>query len=539
MNSTEGEVDHALRQERLSRFGRVLALVTLGYVGVAIISSYFAGLLVLSSASGPLLVAGAAFATLWLLLRGAPRSPRLVRVVELTTLFVATSAFSTIALFLDLTGSPDMIVRSTITYMLLVYAVYVPSTARHTLVVASLMTLPLLGCIFFAFRSWDPALHDPPAATWPRGEVGDMAYPATLVSAGIWGIAVAIAAGFSQTIYGLRKAVSEAGRLGQYTLEERIGEGGMGIVHRATHAMLRRPAAIKLLLANRAGEKNLARFEREVQLTSRLTHPNTISIFDYGRTDEGVFYYVMEFLDGMDLERLVEADGPVTPARAIHILVQVSGALAEAHALGLVHRDIKPANIVLTDRADQPDVVKVVDFGLVKSLGAAEGEQGSAVAVTGTPMYMAPEAISSPDSVDGRTDLYALGAVAYYLITGKHVFDAATVLEVCSMHMSATPVSPSERLGRPLPRDLEAIVLACLSKDRAARPASAAALRDALLACEDARRYDAAAAQAWWRDRGARLRASARPSRAAATGVVTMAIDLRGRSGNLLHPEAS
>jgi serine/threonine-protein kinase len=328
-------------------------------------------------------------------------------------------------------------------------------------------------------------------------------------------------------------------RHGQYTLEERIGEGGMGIVHRATHAMLRRPAAIKLLLAERAGEKDLARFEREVQLTSRLTHPNTISIFDYGRTDEGVFYYVMEYLDGMDLERLVAADGPVAPARAIHILAQVSGALAEAHALGLVHRDIKPANIVLTERADQPDVVKVVDFGLVKSLGAGEGELGAAVSVTGTPLYMAPEAIASPDSVDGRADLYALGAVAYFLLTGKHVFDAPTVLEVCSRHMSEIPVSPSERLGKPLPRDLEDLVLACLAKDRDARPATAAALRTALLACDDAGRYDLAAAQAWWRDRGATLRASSKPARATGAGVVTMAIDLRGRSGNSRHAAPS
>jgi serine/threonine-protein kinase len=260
-----------------------------------------------------------------------------------------------------------------------------------------------------------------------------------------------------------------------------------------------------------------------------LTHPNTISIFDYGRTDEGVFYYVMEYLDGMDLERLVEADGPVAPARAIHILAQVSGALAEAHALGLVHRDIKPANIVLTERADQPDVVKVVDFGLVKSLDVAEGELGGSVA--GTPLYMAPEAISSPDDVDGRADLYALGAVAYFLITGTHVFDAPTVLEVCTRHLSEAPVSPSDRLGKAVPADLEAIGLACLAKDRAARPTSAAALRDALLRCDDAERYDVEAAQTWWRGRGAELRASSKPARGGVTKGVTMAIDLRGRSG--------
>ena len=230
----------------------------------------------------------------------------------------------------------------------------------------------------------------------------------------------------------------------------------MGVVYRATHAMLRRPAAIKLLLKDRVSETDLARFEREVQLTSRLAHPNTISIFDYGRTAEGVFYYVMEYLDGLDLQRLVEQVGPVEPARAIHILAQICGALAEAHALGLIHRDIKPANIVLTERPDEPDVVKVVDFGLVKRFGGNLAESAAGDAIIGTPLYMAPEAISQPDTIDGRSDLYAVGAVAYFLLTGQHVFQAATVIEICSKHMLETPVPPSQRLGKALPADLEA-----------------------------------------------------------------------------------
>ncbi len=173
--------------------------------------------------------------------------------------------------------------------------------------------------------------------------------------------------------------------------------------------------------------------------------------------------------------RLVDQYGPVEPARAIHILAQISGALAEAHALGLIHRDIKPANIVLTERPDEPDVVKVVDFGLVKRFGGNLAESAATDAIIGTPLYMAPEAISQPDTVDGRSDLYAVGAVAYFLLTGQHVFEAATVLEVCSKHMLEAPMPPSQRLGKALPADLEAIVLACLAKDRDARPASAAA----------------------------------------------------------------
>jgi len=334
------------------------------------------------------------------------------------------------------------------------------------------------------------------------------------------------------TIFRLRRRMGRALKLGQYTLEEKLGEGGMGVVYRATHAMLRRPAAIKLLLKGRTGERDLARFEREVQLTSRLAHPNTISIFDYGRTAEGVFYYVMEYLDGMDLERLVRESGPVEPARVIRILAQVSGALGEAHALGLIHRDIKPANIVLTERVDEPDVVKVVDFGLVKTLDQNQSESAVANTITGTPLYLAPEAISSPDAVDARADIYALGAVAYFLLTGQHVFDAATVIEICSKHMLEQPVPPSTRLGTKLPEDLEAIVLACLAKDRYARPASAAALRASLLACGDAVRYDAVAASAWWRARLA-TRIGPRPGLESGAPAPTMTIDLRGRnSGN-------
>jgi serine/threonine-protein kinase len=294
--------------------------------------------------------------------------------------------------------------------------------------------------------------------------------------------------------------------------------------------MLRRPAAIKLLLPDRAGVKNLARFEREVQLTSRLTHPDTISIFDYGRTAGGVFYYVMEYLDGFDLDRLVAEDGPLQPSRIIRILAQASGALSEAHALGLIHRDIKPANIVLTERADEPDIVKVLDFGLVKTLETAPGDAAitNVNAITGTPLYLAPEAIASPESVDARSDLYALGAVGYFLLTGQHVFDAATVVEVCSKHLLEIPVPPSQRLGRPIPPDLEAVILACLAKRREDRPASAEAMHAALSACADAATYDADAARAWWRNRGAELRARSREKRAAAHAV-TMAVDLRGR----------
>ena len=407
--------------------------------------------------------------------------------------------------------------------MLGIRAALIPSTPRRTIVVTALYGVPsiLVTTVLVPTAHGGLAWRGLDSGAYPE-------LPATLSM--MWGFAVITCAVISWVIYGLRAEVREARRLGQYVLEEKLGEGGMGVVYRATHAMLRRPAAIKLLLPDRAGEKNLARFEREVQHTSRLVHPNTISIFDYGRTAEGVFYYVMEYIDGFDLERLVDEDGPLQAVRVIRILAQVSGALAEAHALGLIHRDIKPANIVLTERPDEPDVVKVVDFGLVKALEAAPGDAAvtNIDAITGTPMYLAPEAIASPDSVDARSDLYALGAVGYFLLTGQHVFDAPTVVEVCSKHLLEAPVPPSKRLGRAIPADLEALILACLAKRREDRPASAQAMRAALFACADAGKFDAAAARAWWTDRGATLRAGSKAKQAGAHGK-TMAIDLRGR----------
>jgi serine/threonine-protein kinase len=302
----------------------------------------------------------------------------------------------------------------------------------------------------------------------------------------------------------------------------------MGVVYRATHAFLRRPAAIKLLLPGRASPQDLARFEREVQLTSRLQHPNTISILDYGHSEDGTFYYVMEYVDGVDLESLIASEGPLDAPRVIHLLAQASGALAEAHLLGLVHRDIKPANIMLTSRADEPDIVKVVDFGLVKTLQT--DADASAVtfvdALVGTPTCIAPEAITAPDSVDSRADIYAIGVVGYYMLTGKRVFEGKTVVEVCSKHLTEVPASPSMRAGRPIAPDLEQVILSCLAKAREDRPATAQALRAALLACSDAGRYDVEAAREWWRQHGERVRRSS-PVRDA--HAPTIAIDLNDR----------
>jgi serine/threonine protein kinase len=275
----------------------------------------------------------------------------------------------------------------------------------------------------------------------------------------------------------------------------------MGQVFRARHAMLRRPTAIKLMHPDRAGKQALARFEREVQMTSRLTHPNTIAIFDYGRTPDGVFYYAMEYLPGIDLARLVEIDGAQPEGRVIHILRQVCGSLAEAHSHGLIHRDIKPENVILCERGGRHDVAKVLDFGIVKEIGGGSATQLTAVdAFTGTPLYVAPEAWSKPDEIDARADLYALAVVGYLMLTGERLFEADSVMDMYRHHVNTPPVPLSERLGRTIAPDLERVILRCLDKDPANRPQNAQELADELSACAAAADWTEDAARAWWAD---------------------------------------
>jgi eukaryotic-like serine/threonine-protein kinase len=314
------------------------------------------------------------------------------------------------------------------------------------------------------------------------------------------GSAVTLGTLASHTIFGLRREAREARVLGQYTLETKIGEGGMGAVWRARHALLRRPTAIKLLPTARMGEAAVARFEREVQFTARLTHPNSVAIYDYGRTRDGIFYYAMELLDGMDLERLVNAHGAQPPGRVVHVLTQICSALAEAHDLGLVHRDVKPANVLLSPRLNEHEFAKIVDFGLVKSveLGGQLTAISSSQVITGTPLFMSPEAILTPDAVDGRSDLYSLGALAWYMLVGRPPFEGDSVLEVCSQHLQAEPHRPSQALGRTLPADLEDIVLACMAKQAVNRPPDARTLRGALEGCSAANQWSAEQASEFW-----------------------------------------
>ena len=251
----------------------------------------------------------------------------------------------------------------------------------------------------------------------------------------------------------LTEAELKARQLGQYQLVEKIGEGGMGIVYKAHHALLRRETAIKLLTPDKADAVSIQRFEREVRLTCRLTHPNTIQVYDYGHTPEGIFYYAMEYLDGLNLGELVVRYGPQPEGRVVNLLIQVCESLAEAHALGLIHRDIKPGNIFVTDRGGVPDMVKVLDFGLVRtvvSMDDAALNTDDSEAFVGTPNYMSPEAVETSANTDARSDLYAVGAVGYYLLTGQGPFDGETTAEICRKRLEEKPVPPSTRIGRPI-----------------------------------------------------------------------------------------
>ncbi|MBO6939864.1 MAG: serine/threonine protein kinase [Deltaproteobacteria bacterium] len=284
-------------------------------------------------------------------------------------------------------------------------------------------------------------------------------------------------------LFDLFRPAPKPDRFGSYELEHELGHGGMGVVYQARHRLLGRRAALKVL-PDELDPVAMRRFEREVRRTAFLHHPSTVTVYDYGRSEHGRFYYAMELVDGHDLSTLVERSGPLSPGRVLGILRDIAGALAEAHGQGLVHRDIKPANLMLCResgrRSNGGDRAKVLDFGLVRETTDPNASlSGSDGLVTGTPHYLAPEAIRTPDDVDGRADLYSLGATAYFLLTGRHVFaDAKGSYAVCAAHL-AEPVVPPSRYAS-VPAALERIVLRLLAKDRMERPANAALLQDEL-----------------------------------------------------------
>lgn len=317
----------------------------------------------------------------------------------------------------------------------------------------------------------------------------------------VWGSVIAIWG--VRSIRSLRREAFEARKMGQYQLKQLLGRGGMGEVYLAEHRMLKRPCALKLIRPEMADSSlNLARFEREVQLTARLTHWNTIEIYDYGNTEDGVFYYVMEYLPGMNLDDIVRMYGPLPTTRTIHLLKQVCDALAEAHCQGLIHRDIKPANIFAARRGGFFDVVKLLDFGLVRQTSHSPGEDAAQAditreqSITGSPLYMSPEQARG-DVPDARSDIYSLGAVGYYLLTGRPPFIGENPMHVVLSHARDIPADPST-INPAIEPQMEEIIMSCLMKNPDDRPADVSQLRRALKACETKGRWTSEDSATWW-----------------------------------------
>ncbi len=314
----------------------------------------------------------------------------------------------------------------------------------------------------------------------------------------------------SQRIHTLRVEAFEAKRLGQYRLTERIGAGGMGEVWKAEHRLLVRPAAIKLIkpemieaYGDAVTHDLLSSFEREAQATASLRSTHTVELYDFGVTEERALYYVMELLDGRDCESLVEDFGVLDPARVANFLEQACDSLAEAHHHGLVHRDIKPANVYVCKMGRRYDFVKILDFGLVKSRRRREKSRSFGPGkdlIVGTPSFMAPEAACGEIEIDGRSDIYALGCVGYWLLTGRLVFEGGSVAETVAMHVNSSVVPPSQRTEQPIPEALEDIIMRCLEKDPGRRPPSGEQLAERLLETGLPERWTQAAARAWWRE---------------------------------------
>jgi serine/threonine-protein kinase len=320
-------------------------------------------------------------------------------------------------------------------------------------------------------------------------------------------LAAGLAVFLARLIHQLGSDVQRAMQMGSYQLIELLGRGGMGEVWRARHRMLAQPAAIKLVSPEVLGGRSididtvLKRFEREAQATAKLNSQHTIQIFDFGRTDDGTLYYVMELLEGIDLESLVLEHGPLPPERVVYLLRQVCESLAEAHDHGMVHRDIKPANIYVCKLGTRFDRIKVLDFGIVaiqEELSKSETRLTADDAITGTPAYMAPETVTHRHRPDHRIDIYALGCVAYWLLTGSLVFEADSPVKMIYGHVSQAPDPPSKRVDTPIPAALEQLVLECLAKDPTKRPASANEMARRLEALAPADPWTEQRALEWW-----------------------------------------
>lgn len=375
--------------------------------------------------------------------------------------------------------------------LIYIYGLFVPNNTRRAAgVIAGLASFPFATILVTAY--YQPFMWE---ALFDQGYFSLLA---------LWiGIPACAAIYGAHTINALRREASAARQVGSYRLIEKIGTGGMGEVYLAEHKLLKRPCAIKLIHPSHAEDpQSIARFESEVQASAQLTHWNTIEIYDYGMTDDGTFYYAMEYLPGMNLQELVDKHGPVPASRAVHLLRQVCAGLREAHAIGLIHRDIKPGNIFATERGGVHDVAKLVDFGLVKSTKKEEPSINLTLEgmVIGSPLYVAPEHAMGTGPADPRGDIYSLGAVGYFLLTARPLFVHDKPLQVIFAHVNEL-VRPPSQWNSAVPADLEAVILRCLEKDPAKRYQTVSEFEEALARCQCADEWNSQQAESWWQSR--------------------------------------
>jgi hypothetical protein len=485
-------------RERLALVGQTLFLVSFGFYLFLLASMVLVGgAPFVAVVKGPValghLAASWTMGLLWLLARRARLSVRSLGTLDAVGIVVACG-FLSIMTVKDEGQILQVLLALTVTVM--IRAILVPSRPGRTMVLSALAFLPtVVVCI---------ARHHP-TALLPGFTAGYQKQYMTLNTV-LWSVlGTTLATIISRVTYGLRRQVAEANELGQYILEERIGAGGMGEVWRARHRLLIRPAAIKLIHPQTSGDPELLlrRFEREARATAALKSPHTVQLYDFGATEDGRLYYVMELLDGLDLDSLVKQYGPLPAERVVHILRQVCSSLQDAHVNGLVHRDIKPANVVVSRAGTTFDFAKVLDFGLVKLDATRKGGEGGGTPSTeestsGTPAFMAPEVVLGDADTDHRVDLYALGCVGYWLLTGKLVFEGSSVVEVMSHHVHTPPPRLANRSELSIPAPLEALVMECLEKDPTRRPISAEAVSTRLDAVSLEKSWTVDRAERWW-----------------------------------------
>jgi serine/threonine-protein kinase len=425
------------------------------------------------------------------LCRHCSMSMRKLRVFELVIFSLPAMFFLMLQHRLTLQDVGRGFMPQPMTFWLLLiftYGMFIPNTWRRAaLVIGAMALLPIF-------------LVAGMVLVYP--EVAHVITVADVMSYVLVMLVTAVASVFgTHLINTLRREAYEARQLGQYRLIAPLGAGGMGEVYLAEHRMLKRPCAIKLIHPEQAGDPHvLARFEREVRMTARLSHWNTVEIFDYGRTDDGTFYYVMEYLPGLSLQDLLERHGPLPAERVVHFLRQICQALREAHAIGLIHRDIKPGNVFAAQRGGLYDIVKLLDFGLVKPVAETPSARLTVDdAVSGTPLFMSPEQARGLHDLDARSDIYSLGAVAYNLLTGRPPFESTSPLEVMIAH-ARDDVTPPSKHQADMPADLERVILRCLAKNPADRFQDADSLEQALAECTAADQWTQWHAARWWQE---------------------------------------